>query len=1074
MDDVRTPIYAAEPYQESQGRESPNAPDALVAFYKDMEQKEIVQRKLSKRKSNSIWSRKSVKRSTAPAASPTQKPQSQINLLSEAEDERKRGDEEREMERLEEQKDTVPQALNSPRSIIPDTAKDLPAWYNKETSSSLPGFKQKYNIHNPVGPRWYKNHHLIPPSLVKPATRPPSVFSPSFPPMASSTLQDRPEDLTRLPGPSRTPSNSPLPTPNSSQTRVEDAGIKPRSRKTSQTAHDNVDLLDVTDPWGTNWHHHSPYDIGLSNGPISVDAQDALQARTRRSSITTAQSRQKTVIPSPLSQSTSAVHLHDLDVGIHIPRKLNKRRMPTLGNIFAGQAQQSQRTAVSLPVTPVEQTTVLSYPPSSSVIPKPKRHSVALIDPPSQNNGMMSKKDKRGSALGRLMKKFSILRKPIADQWRSGRDSDWQSVNTGDAATDVAQQCLVTGQQPSAEKDQPDTTKRIPPPSLAPTKSSEAVPEADRSSSISLETPFSIGRLTIANPDVLGSSDNTPTQGALPLLPDKPERCRPSVQTVPDSSGPVDSDFQVPISGSGPRRTSISSSILTSEAQPPVVPEKTLQTSLPPISGSRERGSSEAPATTMSNSSLTPPASDLLLPMPPQKPKVVSTNSIRSYSHVKQSSKGDVQSPESRSRAPSSSVVDLPLKPGLSPGHNPSDRSAYNSPLSHPRSTSPSPSVSFPAMEAAHPRYPSDYSPLSAVSMLANPPTPCTADMSIPPSPEPLPSPLPPTVSQDRKRSSREPSPPSHMVRQTETFKLVRSSSNNVYASSETIVAGGQQWEVVESSSKGRTLSKSNDREIGSRRDQRREGRHATDEAEERHQARNHRSYKSPPDEHTVFNSLTAVLDSSNERPGISRNDRKKEDGGRLSERKRSPNNLDVNKPQPPPPPPTPGAPPARPLERQPSTSARPTSELPSAAEMNALRAKEAWDLERLWKARSVYGNESHEFSASTVPLTVKDEKGAQAAIHGSSHTAFVVQNPFQTQPSHIYHSMPTTPPPILYPSFIPSSSQPSSSSHGQSSKYLLQNFAPKTASPASRPPLTNPLPEPPRASSYEPAQLLF
>jgi hypothetical protein len=190
------------------------------------------------------------------------------------------------MERLEEQRDTVPQTLNSSRSIIPDSAKDLPAWYNKETSSPLLAFKLKYNIHSPVGPRWYQNHHLIPPSHVRPATRPPSVFSPSFPPMASSTSQDRSEDATRMPGPSRTPSNSPLPTPNSSQTRVEDSGAKPRSRKTSQTAHDNVDLLDVTDPWGTNWHHQSPYDIGLSNGPISVDVQDVstlLKALSARS-----------------------------------------------------------------------------------------------------------------------------------------------------------------------------------------------------------------------------------------------------------------------------------------------------------------------------------------------------------------------------------------------------------------------------------------------------------------------------------------------------------------------------------------------------------------------------------------------------------------------------------------------------------------------------------------------------------------------------------------------------------------------------------------------------------------------
>jgi hypothetical protein len=181
-----------------------------------------------------------------------------------------------------------------------------------------------------------------------------------------------------------------------------------------------------------------------------------------------------------------------------------------------------------------------------------------------------------------------------------------------------------------------------------------------------------------------------------------------------------------------------------------------------------------------------------------------------------------------------------------------------------------------------------------------------------------------------------------------------------------------------------------------------------------------------------------------------------------------------VNKPQPPPPPPTPGAPPARQRERQSSTSARPTSELPSAAEMNALRAKEAWDMERLWKARSVYGNDSHEFTASTVPLTAKYEKGAQAAIHGSSHTAFVVQSPFQSQPSHIYHSMPTIPTPILYSSSIPTSSQPFPSSNHQSSEHSLQNFDQKPASTTSHLHLTNPLPKPPRASSYEPAPLSF
>jgi hypothetical protein len=244
-----------------------------------MEEKEIIERKLSKRKSNSgtsIWSRKSVKRSaTAPPVPPLAQ-KSPPNQYPSGNEKRRKQAEDREAVRQEdrEKPDGVP-PMNSPRSIIPETMRDLPSWYSKDTWASVhhPSVKVRYNLHNPVGPRWYKNHHLIPASQVRLTARPPSVFSPSFPPITSSTGHERSEDATKIAGPSRTPSNSPLPTPNSSQTRVAD-GNKPRSRKTSETAHDNVDLLDVTDPWGTNWHHHSPYDIGLGNEPVSVDVQD--------------------------------------------------------------------------------------------------------------------------------------------------------------------------------------------------------------------------------------------------------------------------------------------------------------------------------------------------------------------------------------------------------------------------------------------------------------------------------------------------------------------------------------------------------------------------------------------------------------------------------------------------------------------------------------------------------------------------------------------------------------------------------------------------------------------------------
>lgn len=203
----------------------------------------------------------------------------------------------------------------------------------------------------------------------------------------------------------------------------------------------------------------------------------------------------------------------------------------------------------------------------------------------------------------------------------------------------------------------------------------------------------------------------------------------------------------------------------------------------------------------------------------------------------------------------------------------------------------------------------------------------------------------------------------------------------------------------------------------------------------------------------------------------------RKRDEDRRSERKvaeQSTIPFNVNKPQPIPPPPTPGPPP-RPLQRNPSISARPTSELQSAAEMNALRAKEAWEMERLWKARSMYGDGTDALGTNMAPVNNTSSKfestTTQNTIHGSSHTAFVVQTPFQSPPSHIYHSMPTAPPPIIYSS--PSSHFTSPSNHPS------QFFTPdhlssdqRALSPGSRPPLSNPLPEPPRESSYEPAPL--
>jgi hypothetical protein len=153
---------------------------------------------------------------------------------------------------------------NPNRSIIPESLKELPSWYHTEgelAAATTRPFRGRYPLHNPVGPRFYRNVHLLP------SNRPASVFSPSFPPMSTEPS---------TPGPSRTPSGTPLPTPSSSETRIPDPTGKGRTRKISNAA-DNVDLLDASDPYGTNWHHESPYDgLGLNGdrNPVSPDVPD--------------------------------------------------------------------------------------------------------------------------------------------------------------------------------------------------------------------------------------------------------------------------------------------------------------------------------------------------------------------------------------------------------------------------------------------------------------------------------------------------------------------------------------------------------------------------------------------------------------------------------------------------------------------------------------------------------------------------------------------------------------------------------------------------------------------------------
>lgn len=418
-------LGAEEPYEDSQvgsPRSNSNAlpdPDALRQFYETQE-RERLERKLSKRSSTKSKNRNEQRKRPSVSSPP---PPQQLPPPMQAS-----------KESLLEQPDTVPPMLL--RTIVPDPLNELPAWYKKDElvpPANPLSFKYRYPIHNPIGPRYYRNHHLLPP---KGAVRPASFFSPSFPPMAS--FHTRSQDSQRL---SRTPSGSPLPTPTSSQ-----AEIGKRSRKTSQTTPDNVDMLDVTDPWGKNWHHTSPYDLNISTNSVAPENQEVPRARLTSSATTRAPRSNKAVAPSPLSQSTSAVHLQVQDDSVRMTRKLSKRRTPVFGNLFAAPRDPKSRRG-SLPAKPMDTNApvrvALHDPPFSQ---QGKRSSTmpisaSAVDLPS------SGKERRSSILGRLVKKFSLMRKSTDHP----TTSDWHHVEARDTQT----QSTIDG---------PATPKRVPPP----------------------------------------------------------------------------------------------------------------------------------------------------------------------------------------------------------------------------------------------------------------------------------------------------------------------------------------------------------------------------------------------------------------------------------------------------------------------------------------------------------------------------------------------------------------------------------------------------------------------------------
>jgi len=1024
--------------------------------------------------------------------------------------------------------------------------------------------------------------------------------------------------------------------------------------------------------------------------------------------MTAMQSRHQSVNPSPLSQSTSAVHLHPPQPEIHVPRKLSKRQTPTVGSIFPSQPDETERKATSAPTTPVDRVYI---PPSQDAAPSnstslPKRMSVA--PPPVQP--LTSKKEKRGSMLNRLAKKFSILRKPTEG---AGSGSEWWHIDGLEARRyPNGETNFEKGRSVSPEKPHLDSVKRVPPPPIEPQAEPppvESSQNANRISLSSLETPYSMGRLTIANPDLPDCDKETSVASEAPPPPEKHKDLpRSPLDTQIQEHPPIQMLQQPPVVSAFPTEVQ---SRLDKPLPPPQLPTPQFsqlglpdlntpvisEQSLPPTpsqKSSPQRSHAHSPPqthiihetpkrvpsqlrTTLPSPQNSSVPSDTVLggrtQSPPIEPPVMQETPKRSPSQLKPIAglgkdlaappDNVAIDPPTHASVQTQAHHETPKKPDTTPTrknhaheHPSSGRTAsshqtnevrerpaessslkrYSSRQTRSRSrleSVPAPVlVPFPTTQEEIPRrqlasYDAyEASPLSASSMLANPPTPYDHRLSLAVSSEHTPPTLPPKSIYEGKTSHNvtptDPSP----SRQTETFKLVRSSSGNVYASSQTITAAGQQWEVVESvEAKGyreKLSSRTKDQEHRSRdhehksraRDQEqksRESDHRARDSEYRSKDHHHRSkdydrssrdyehrskgynrrakeyesryeprskeyesrfkeYEPKSQDHERrsknyeprdyeqrhkerdyarqskeserrskdydHKSKDYERDSRREpksKPNVDNTDyhisshrsskqpiqqeestkgRSNGKGGsrhheersrreeankssrqrdeyreRRSERRatdtRTPSHHHSTQTYPASiQPPNPPSPPIR-LERNPSLTARPTSELPSAADMNAMRAKESWEMERLWKARSMYGLEPNAPTTNFIPgpgstSSRSDDAPTQGAVHGSSHTAYLVQTPFQSgRGTQIYHSMPTGPPPIIYSSPASIPSIPDSISSYEPYEHVYRPYPPTTVdyrSPPSmpRPPLNNPLPEPPRESPYDPATL--
>lgn len=771
------------------------------------------------------------------------------------------------------------------------------------------------------------------------------------------------------------------------------------------------------------------------------------------------------------------MHLQADSEGVGLPRKLSKRRTGIRG-VFNGHAiNDVAPKSVSAPATPMDGpvSNLLSPPLADGAGVRRKLSKRESVRPSvAGSSATVEKREKRGSILGRLAKKFTIMRKPNREsriEATEKREDEWQDNSGAPTGTTTP-----AGRESSPEKaaelrKSGEMTKRVPPPAVNTTNAAprdldalyaglrdqKAAQEAavDRSSMSVLDAPYSIGRLTIANPDAPSSTENSPAPRNVPLpaLSQQAEQVAPSAAMAPAPEQP--------------------------RSSPPAAPTPT---------GSANSDAAPAPIVAPKMTSPRPPS-----PMLPEIPQATS---------------------------PISEAASPPMIPSEAGAMSPVVNGAFTvmSIPSEVSVTSPLPPATVLSAAPWANDTPND-SPLSRASMLANPPTPHPPTVPIPPATAPAPAPpvVPPIVtdtvrsartsspkkpSQEERQRKRSPSngedaqspqspreeSPTKMpkssgstrsMRQTETFRLVRSPSGGNVPTVDAIMANGEQWAVVEgghrrSRTKDRSKSKE---ESGGHKESRREKRRSEQEAEAR-AANGHASGSRPsiPAEMMVREDPREREHRQRSTHDVSR--RRSRDIPRGDSHGASQGGHDPS---------ASGS--GAGLERRTSTSTRPTSELPSAADLNALKAREAWEMERLFRGRSFYHPEQPETMRMPSPEPVQPNgyhhqpmaypaqvAAGYPATLGSSHTSYVMQAPFQAAPQSAaaYYAVP---PPVIYhqPPYNPQDYVSQRRSVSPRDDILSRHSYPDPSSldvipseAGSPPPRANPLPAPPRQSSYK------